>query len=507
MSVSPQVENRPIARVGNLSIAAKITGMGINKHLSNALGILILVISDITALSISLGLAYLTRLYIFPYIHPVFKPINLEALLSLWWFPLITLIILTYEGMYHQRLPIWREVKRVIKAVTWSIILAVLFMFLIKNLTSVSRTLVTLAYIYVILLLPLSRFIIKRSFYKVGLWQKPVLILGAGKTAELVIKGFQRESTMGYRPVGLLEDNSQKRGIKNGKNLIPILGGFGDVEEILNRTGVSDVVIAAPGMNNKKLVELTNRLQQISANLMLIPDLFGIPLTGIQVGHLFDEETLFLSMHNNLASKWNCITKRVFDVVTGSMIMLLILPLMLIIYLIIKKEDKGPAMYVGYRIGKDGKKFQCYKFRTMYIDNDKILQQYLQKNPQALDEWKKYAKLKNYDPRVTKVGRLLRSTSLDELPQIFNVLKGEMSLVGPRPYLPREREDMGVYAQTILKTPPGITGLWQVSGRNDIDFNGRLHIESWYVRNWSLWQDITLLIRTIGVVLRRKGAY
>ncbi|RYD01252.1 hypothetical protein N752_30105 [Desulforamulus aquiferis] len=288
---------------------------------------------------------------------------------------------------------------------------------------------------------------------------------------------------------------------------MPVIGKFTDVEEVIQRTGVRDVIIAAPGMDNKKLVNLTNLLQNISANVMLVPDLFGIPLTGIKVNHLFDEKTLMLSMQNNLASPWNCFLKKIFDITTGGVIALISLPILVIIYILIKMEDKGSAVFTGYRMGKDGKEFRCYKFRTMYKDNDKILEEYLQKNPDALEEWKKYAKLRGYDPRVTKIGKLLRKTSLDELPQIFNVLKGEMSLVGPRPYLPREREDMSVYAETILKTPPGITGLWQVSGRNDIDFNGRLHIESWYVRNWSLWIDITLLFRTIGVVINRKGAF
>ncbi|MCS5697202.1 sugar transferase [Desulfofundulus thermocisternus] len=143
----------------------------------------------------------------------------------------------------------------------------------------------------------------------------------------------------------------------------------------------------------------------------------------------------------------------------------------------------------------------------MYLNNEEILRQYLASNPAAKEEWEKYAKLKGRDPRVTRVGRLLRKFSLDELPRIFNVLKGEMSLAGPRPYLPRERLRMETTRKTILLARPGITGLWQVSGRNDIDYPERVRLESWYLRNWSLWLDITLLIRTVGVVLARRGAY
>lgn len=506
MSIGPQVENRPIAGVDNLA-SIGVAGTGINKHLSNALGILMLVISDIMALSISLGLAYLTRLYIFPYIYQGFQPINTEALLSLYRFPLLTIILLAYEGMYYKRLPLWQGAKHVVKAVTWSIILAVLLMFLSKNLTSASRTLFVLTFIYAVFILPFSRFIIQRSLYKVRLWQKPVLILGAGKTAELVIKGFQRESTMGYLPVGLLEDDPQKiRGITIGKYLIPVLGGFTDVEEIMKRTGVSDVVIAAPGMDNKKLVELTNRLQQVSANVMLIPDLFGIPFSGIHVGHLFDEKTLFLSMHNNLASPWNCLLKRFFDIVVACTMLIVVLPLMICIVIAIKMDSKGPAIFAHKRVGKHGRSFKCLKFRTMVINSQEVLEKLLSSDPEIRKEWEREFKLKN-DPRITKVGKLLRKTSLDELPQIFNVLLGQMSLVGPRPIIQKEVEKYGKFFKDFKMVPPGITGLWQVSGRNDLDYDERVQLDVWYIRNWSLWIDITMLIRTIGVVLVRKGAY
>ena len=139
--------------------------------------------------------------------------------------------------------------------------------------------------------------------------------------------------------------------------------------------------------------------------------------------------------------------------------------------------------------------------------SDEILENFFQENPQHKEEWEQFAKLRTIDPRVTRVGKFLRSYSLDELPQIMNVLRGNMGLVGPRPYLPREKEKIGHYMHVICMTVPGVTGLWQVSGRNEISFEGRLKLDSWYVRNWSLWQDIVLLFKTIGVVLKRKGAY
>lgn len=143
----------------------------------------------------------------------------------------------------------------------------------------------------------------------------------------------------------------------------------------------------------------------------------------------------------------------------------------------------------------------------MYENADEILQKFLSENPEYKEEWETYAKLRRKDPRVTHVGKWLRKYSLDELPQLINVIKGEMSLVGPRPYLPREREKIGSYLSVICMTVPGMTGLWQVSGRNEVAFEGRLQMDAWYVRNWSLWQDIILLLKTVKVVLGRNGAY
>ncbi|MCL6572493.1 MAG: exopolysaccharide biosynthesis polyprenyl glycosylphosphotransferase, partial [Bacillus sp. (in: Bacteria)] len=255
------------------------------------------------------------------------------------------------------------------------------------------------------------------------------------------------------------------------------------------------------------LVGLVNRLQRSSESVLVVPDLFGLPVMGVEANYFFDDRFLALNLKNNLASRTNIIMKRAFDLVAGSLILIMILPLMALIALAVKLDSPGPVIFAHRRIGRGGRKFMCYKFRTMHLNNDKILDDYLKNNPTARTEWEKYAKLKGKDPRVTRMGHILRKLSLDELPQIFNVLSGSMSLVGPRPYLPREKQRMGTFADTILMARPGITGLWQVSGRNDIDFEGRLFMEAWYVRNWSLWLDLTLLIRTVGVVLVRKGAY
>ena len=170
------------------------------------------------------------------------------------------------------------------------------------------------------------------------------------------------------------------------------------------------------------------------------------------------------------------------------------------------KEDGGPAIYGHERIGKGGKPFKCLKFRSMVINSKEVLEELLLKDVNARKEWEETFKLKN-DPRVTKIGAFLRRTSLDELPQLFNVLKGEMSLVGPRPIITAELERYNEEVDYYLLSKPGMTGLWQVSGRSDVDYETRVYLDAWYVKNWSMWNDIAILFKTIGVVLKKDGAY
>ncbi|HCN6724594.1 TPA: sugar transferase, partial [Escherichia coli] len=169
-------------------------------------------------------------------------------------------------------------------------------------------------------------------------------------------------------------------------------------------------------------------------------------------------------------------------------------------------KDGGPAIYSHERIGKGGKIFKCLKFRSMVTNSKEVLEDLLSKDIQAKQEWEATFKLKN-DPRITKIGHFLRRTSLDELPQLFNVLKGEMSLVGPRPIITAELEKYNDEVAYYLLSKPGMTGLWQVSGRSDVDYETRVYLDTWYVKNWSMWNDIAILFKTIGVVLKKDGAY
>ena len=207
------------------------------------------------------------------------------------------------------------------------------------------------------------------------------------------------------------------------------------------------------------------------------------------------------------SNQGSCFVKTLFDFTLTAVGTVAISPLLVYIAYRIKKEDPGPIFFAHTRIGKDGKPFPCYKFRSMVVNSKEMLEKHLAENPEARAEWEREFKLKN-DPRITPIGQVLRKSSLDELPQIFNVLKGEMSLVGPRPVVQEELDKYyGEAVKEYCSVKPGITGLWQVSGRSDVDYPERVAMDVEYVRTRNLWKDIVILYKTVDVVLNKKGAY
>jgi UDP-galactose-lipid carrier transferase len=231
----------------------------------------------------------------------------------------------------------------------------------------------------------------------------------------------------------------------------------------------------------------------------------GVPLCGTDISYFFGHEVMMLRVQNNLARFSARVLKRVFDVAVGGFLLIMLLPIFAVIAALVARD--GSSAFFGHtRIGQNGKKFSCYKFRSMVPNADKVLKELLERDPAARAEWEKDFKLKD-DVRITSIGALLRKTSLDELPQLWNVLRGDMSLVGPRPVIEKEIARYGEEAAYYLLAKPGMTGLWQVSGRNDTDYARRVFLDAWYVKNWSLWYDIMIMLKTVGVVVRRDGAY
>lgn len=231
----------------------------------------------------------------------------------------------------------------------------------------------------------------------------------------------------------------------------------------------------------------------------------GIPLNSTDVSYLFKYELLLLKINTNLTKRSARLIKRSFDIIVASLIAILFSPLLVLLALWVK-QDGGNAIYGHTRIGRDGKAFSCLKFRSMVPNSQEVLTELLATNEQAREEWEKDFKLRN-DPRITRIGHILRKSSLDELPQLWNVLVGEMSLVGPRPVPLEELERYGTNKDYYLMAKPGMTGLWQVSGRNNVDYDTRVYFDAWYVKNWSLWNDIVIMFKTIEIVLGRHGAY
>jgi Undecaprenyl-phosphate galactose phosphotransferase WbaP len=309
--------------------------------------------------------------------------------------------------------------------------------------------------------------------------------------------------------VGFLGDSSAERdGTLPGgpAGEAPWLGPLAVAEKVMASTGARTVVVASPHTPGEELVHLVNRLHRSAGAVLVVPDLPGMPVLGVETEPFFDHQVLLLRVRNNLSSPMNRILKGLFDFAGGLVLLLLASPVFLLVALAVKVDSPGPVFFSHERVGRGKRLFRCWKFRTMVEDAQGRLAGILEKDPELRREWAQDFKLRD-DPRVTRVGRLLRRSSLDELPQLINVLAGQMSLVGPRPIVREEMERFGASLSTYLGVRPGVTGLWQVSGRTETDYQRRVDLEAWYVRNWTFWLDITILLQTVGAVLRRRGAY
>jgi len=418
-------------------------------------------------------------------------------------FPAIFLLFINVEHPYNRRSPFYRVIQKIFQATMYATVAIVIELYIGRLAASTSRLFVGLLWIFSFIYVMSFRYFFKKLLEKFNVLQIPVLIIGAGKTAEILVRGITKDAGLGYQIIGFLEDNPVESKVLQN---FPVLGKFADAEKIIKETGVERVFIAAPGMEQEKLVSLVYKVQPLVKSLAVVPNLIGMPMGGIEVESLFNERLMVLRVWNNLARPFNIFLKTVFDYVLTFFGTIVISPVLVVVAIWIYIDSPGNVIFKHIRIGKNGKPFPCYKFRSMCVDAKEKLAELLEKNPEARAEWERDFKLKN-DPRITKSGAFLRKTSLDELPQIFNVLRGEMSLVGPRPIIQEELERYGEHAADYLMVKPGITGMWQVSGRSDIDYAERVSLDSWYVRNWSVWIDILLLWRTVKVVAGRKGAY
>lgn len=413
-------------------------------------------------------------------------------------------LALAYRRTYDRRLPFWEETRELIAGLTMGFIMAFALVSIGKLTGQISRLLIAMTFFFSLLSLPLVRWLVKMVLFRFSAFRRRAVVLGAGTVGQELVKGIAGEPFLGYEVIGFLDDDPGKHGrYVAGKK---VFGPIERVSRFVSMLGVESVFIAVPSFSAKRISEIFANLQGLVREVSIVPEFRDIGMLNADLSCLVAQKLLLIRVQNNLQSLVNRIIKRGFDLVLSLAMIPVFAPLALLIMVLIRLDSPGSPIFVQQRLGRDGKLFRLYKFRTMYENSDEILEGYFKSRPEALKEWEQYRKLRNRDPRVTRVGRFLRYTSLDELPQFINVLKGDMSLIGPRPYLLEEKEGMNGLESIILLTWPGLSGLWQVSGRNEMPFQDRLKVDAWYVLNWSLWLDITILLRTINVILRGRGA-
>lgn len=351
----------------------------------------------------------------------------------------------------------------------------------------------------VLVLALLLRYAVRALLIRAGQFGRPISIIGAGRTAQLIIANLQDHPAYGLNPVAVYDDNPQLHGTR--LRGVPVLG---PIEQALTEPLTEQALISIPGARAETQQRLVNSIYAIFPMTWVVPDLFGVPNQALMPHNIGSVASL--EVRNNLRSVRARFVKRTIDLLGAVLGGILISPVLLLISLAIRLDSPGPAVYRARRLGRGGQPFDCFKFRSMHRDAEAKLKCVLESDPALRAEFEATHKLKN-DPRVTRVGAFLRKTSLDELPQLGNVLLGTMSLVGPRPIVQAEVEKYGGVYEVYKQIRPGMTGYWQANGRSDTSYDERVAMDKFYVTNWTPWLDMVVMIQTVRVVVRGKGAY
>ena len=428
----------------------------------------------------------------------------------LWtYFGLVTLTIAAFfnKGHYSKRRPYWNGVREIVNITLIFALCDAALVFFGK--WPLSRASLLVNWLLVPCFLVLMRAALKYLLTSAGGWIRPMVIIGWGENALETARAFNDESLMGLGLIAFLIPDGQIKFDHDCKDRhgqpVPCISLGTDPELTLKYLGNPHIVLALEKDGIKGFQGLIQRLSGRYQDMQIVPSLRGLPLYGMEVSHFFGHEVLLLTVRNNLARRGPQLLKRSFDLFASIAILIIGSPVLLWIAAQVLASGR-PIFYGHKRVGQNGKHFPCYKFRTMKPNADILLQELIAGCPDSKAEWLRDFKLKN-DPRITPIGQFLRKTSLDELPQLWNVLKGEMSLVGPRPIVDAELERYGNQVNYYLEAKPGITGLWQISGRNDVSYDTRVYLDTWYVKNWSLYNDLVILFKTLNVILKKDGAY
>ena len=393
-------------------------------------------------------------------------------------------------GHYWRRVPYWSELRDLLAASIVALLCGGFLEFSMQR--HDSRLFLGLIWVLFPLAALLGRTLARRVLTAFGIWHLPVVVVGCGEMAEQATRALLSEPRLGYRIVSIINP-AEFGGRQDGSRWRRVLLKHG-----------AQLLVLALDTNDASARALTESLVRARVPFAAMPRLEGLPVLGFEQTAFFSHDTVMFSYRNNLAQPVARVTKVLFDISVAAILLILATPVLLGVALAVKL-DGGPILFAHRRIGASGREFPCFKFRSMVTDSEAVLRRVLDHDPQAAAEWADTCKLRD-DPRVTWIGRLLRATSLDELPQLFNVLRLEMSLVGPRPIV---RSEVARYAENITyyyEARPGVTGLWQVSGRSDTSYAQRVQLDTWYVKNWTIWHDLAILAKTLPAVLKRQGA-
>ncbi len=439
-------------------------------HFSAYILFLLLLGMDFLVLLFSLELAFFIRTNFFVDVLPTFLDADIQ---KYYWIVVIILFMFMFEKIYFIRHDFWGDTKRVFKGLFFSILAVFTVLTLTKVSDDYSRAYITIFFMIAIFMVPFSKRLFKRALFNFDIFKIRVKVLAKGDQYDTLYEEMQKNWYFGY---------------KNSK------------------TNYEMLIIVSKNFKIDELQKIIKKYANKTKDIYVIPYMDHLDFSHTSIIDYSNIRLSAIHIENRLLNYKNILIKCIFE----KTIVLLIFPFVLLLHifisLLIKIDSKGSVIFKQKRLGKDSKAFSCYKYRTMYVDGDEILDRYLAKHPQEINNHKLYHKFEN-DPRITRVGKFLRQTSLDEFPQFYNILQGKMNLIGPRPYMISEKEKIGqLNEEVILTVSPGITGLWQVSGRNELSFKQRVDLDTWYIQNWSLWMDFVIFMKTIKVVLSKVGA-
>ena len=467
----------------------------------------ITIVTDLLLINLAFWTAYLAR-YVWQWLRPV---LYLEPYRDYLGQQLVLTILLAiafrYTGVWRRRRgELWLdEVARIITATAAGIMLMMAVTFFLQP-SPFSRLLIFWALLFIVLFLSVSRLLRRLTLsllYRRGIGVDRVLVVGVGETGRSVIRTLLARPDLGFNMVGYLDEETHENNGHIGR--VPRLGGFGDLDRLLREYApLHTVFIALPGTMQPQLLNMLQICSQHEVRALVVPDLLQLSLNRVEFSNMAGVPVL--GMRDMAAfghiSRSGRVLKRALDL---ALILLLSVPTLLVmavLALIIKLDSPGPIFYTSPRVGREGRVFNMYKFRSMVTDADEQKESLRELNEADGPLFK----IKN-DPRQTRTGRLIRRLSLDELPQVFNVLLGQMSLVGPRPPLPEEVALYKPWHHQRLAVVGGMTGLWQVSGRSDLSFDELCLLDIYYIENWTLGSDVRILLQTIPHLVSRKGAY